>query len=51
VDGPARAGYVTGLETGFALEYATLGWNLIGIVVLAITAITARPVAGVIRTH
>jgi divalent metal cation (Fe/Co/Zn/Cd) transporter len=30
---------------GFALEYTTLGWNVIGIVVLAITAITARSVA------
>jgi divalent metal cation (Fe/Co/Zn/Cd) transporter len=27
------------------LEYATLGWNVIGIVVLAISAITARSVA------
>jgi divalent metal cation (Fe/Co/Zn/Cd) transporter len=30
---------------GVALEYATLSWNLIGIVVLGITAITARSVA------
>ncbi|HTI23285.1 MAG TPA: cation transporter [Kutzneria sp.] len=30
---------------GFALEYVTLGWNVVGIVVLAITAITARSVA------
>jgi divalent metal cation (Fe/Co/Zn/Cd) transporter len=33
------------LRRGFALEYATLAWNLIGIVVLAIAAITARSVA------
>lgn len=33
------------LRRGFALEYATLGWNVIGIVVLAITALAARSVA------
>jgi divalent metal cation (Fe/Co/Zn/Cd) transporter len=33
------------LRRGFALEYATLGWNAAGIVVLAIAAITARSVA------
>ncbi|MEU8514678.1 cation transporter [Kitasatospora sp. NPDC048722] len=33
------------LRRGFALEYTTLGWNLIGIVVLAIAAIGARSVA------
>lgn len=33
------------LRRGFALEYATLGWNVVGIVVLAITALTARSVA------
>jgi divalent metal cation (Fe/Co/Zn/Cd) transporter len=33
------------LRRGFALEYATLGWNAVGIVVLAVTAITARSVA------
>jgi divalent metal cation (Fe/Co/Zn/Cd) transporter len=32
------------LRRGFALEYATLGWNLIGIVVLAVAAIVARSV-------
>jgi divalent metal cation (Fe/Co/Zn/Cd) transporter len=30
---------------GFALEYATLAWNVAGIVVLAIVAISARSVA------
>jgi divalent metal cation (Fe/Co/Zn/Cd) transporter len=30
---------------GFALEYATLGWNAAGLVVLAIAAIAARSVA------
>src|ERR1700675_135016 len=33
------------LRQGFALEYATLGWNVAGIVVRAIAAIEARSVA------
>ncbi|WP_082870523.1 cation transporter [Nocardia terpenica] len=33
------------LRRGFALEYATLGWNVVGIVVLAVAAFTARSVA------
>ncbi len=33
------------LRRGFALEYVTLGWNVAGIVVLAIAAVTARSVA------
>jgi divalent metal cation (Fe/Co/Zn/Cd) transporter len=33
------------LRRGFALEYATLGWNVAGIVVLAIAALSARSVA------
>jgi divalent metal cation (Fe/Co/Zn/Cd) transporter len=33
------------LRRGFALEYATLAWNVAGIVVLAIAAISARSVA------
>ena len=33
------------LRRGFALEYTTLGWNVIGIVVLAIAALSARSVA------
>ena len=33
------------LRRGFRLEYATLGWNVIGIVVLAWAAIVARSVA------
>jgi divalent metal cation (Fe/Co/Zn/Cd) transporter len=33
------------LRRGFALEYATLVWNVIGIVILAATAWTARSVA------
>jgi divalent metal cation (Fe/Co/Zn/Cd) transporter len=33
------------LRRGFALEYATLGWNVVGLLVLAYTAITARSVA------
>jgi protein-S-isoprenylcysteine O-methyltransferase Ste14 len=33
------------LRRGFALEYATLAWNVAGIAVLAMAAITARSVA------
>jgi len=33
------------LRHGFALEYATLGWNVAGVVVLALSAIAARSVA------
>lgn len=33
------------LRRGFALEYATLGWNVAGIIVLAIAAVAARSVA------
>ncbi|WP_210718296.1 cobalt transporter [Amycolatopsis acididurans] len=33
------------LRRGFLLEYTTLGWNVIGIVILAITAVSARSVA------
>lgn len=33
------------LRRGFVLEYLTLGWNVAGIVVLAVAAITARSVA------
>ena len=33
------------LRRGFALEYATLAWNVIGIVILAIAAVSARSVA------
>ena len=33
------------LRRGFILEYITLGWNVAGIAVLAVTAITARSVA------
>jgi divalent metal cation (Fe/Co/Zn/Cd) transporter len=33
------------LRRGFALEYATLGWNVVGIGVLAVAAIQARSVA------
>jgi len=41
-DAPARQAL---LRRGFALEYATLGWNVAGIVVLAIAAVSARSVA------
>ena len=33
------------LRRGFALEYVTLGWNVVGIVILAIAAVSARSVA------
>jgi divalent metal cation (Fe/Co/Zn/Cd) transporter len=33
------------LRRGFVLEYLTLGWNLAGIVVLAVAAVAARSVA------
>ena len=33
------------LRQGFTLEYVTLGWNVAGIVVLAVAAVTARSVA------
>jgi divalent metal cation (Fe/Co/Zn/Cd) transporter len=33
------------IRRGFALEYTTLAWNAIGIVVLAFAAVTARSVA------
>jgi len=33
------------LRRGFALEYATLAWNVIGIAVLAVAAVVARSVA------
>ncbi|MEU6555714.1 cation transporter [Streptomyces sp. NPDC046915] len=33
------------LRRGFALEYFTLGWNVVGIVVLAVAALRARSVA------
>jgi len=33
------------LRRGFTLEFVTLGWNVIGVVVLAVAAIAARSVA------
>ena len=42
VDDPARTAL---LRRGFVLEYATLGWNVAGIIVLAIAAVAARSVA------
>jgi divalent metal cation (Fe/Co/Zn/Cd) transporter len=33
------------VRRGFALEYLTLGWNMAGIVILAIAAVSARSVA------
>jgi divalent metal cation (Fe/Co/Zn/Cd) transporter len=33
------------LRWGFALEFVTLGWNVIGVVILAVAAIAARSVA------
>lgn len=42
-DGTAERAILLG--RGYRLEYVTLGWNVVGLVVLAITAITARSVA------
>jgi divalent metal cation (Fe/Co/Zn/Cd) transporter len=42
LDDPGRRSL---LRRGFALEYATLAWNLVGIVVLAVAAIHAKSVA------
>ncbi|MFF0133715.1 hypothetical protein ACFYTG_50145 [Streptomyces mirabilis] len=33
------------MRRGFVLEYVTLGWNVVGIVVLAVAAVAARSVA------
>src|SRR5215469_13110127 len=33
------------IRAGFALEWATLGWNVAGIIVLAFAAVAARSVA------
>ncbi|MFH8383821.1 hypothetical protein ACH4E7_23205 [Kitasatospora sp. NPDC018058] len=33
------------LRRGFALEYATLAWNVVGIVALGVAAVSARSVA------
>jgi divalent metal cation (Fe/Co/Zn/Cd) transporter len=41
-DDPAQARL---LHRGFTLEYLTLGWNLAGIVTLAVAAVAARSVA------
>jgi divalent metal cation (Fe/Co/Zn/Cd) transporter len=41
-DDPVRSAQ---LRRGFVLEYLTLGWNVAGIVVLAIAALSARSVA------
>lgn len=39
------AAHATLPRRGFALEYTTLAWNVVGIVVLAVAAISARSVA------
>ena len=39
---PGRASLV---RRGFALEWTTLGWNVAGIIILAIAAVSARSVA------
>jgi divalent metal cation (Fe/Co/Zn/Cd) transporter len=33
------------LRRGFVLEYMTLGWNVVGVIILAVSAIAARSVA------
>ncbi len=45
VDGPDIAARDAALRRGFALEYATLAWNVAGIVVLGFAAVAARSVA------
>ncbi|MGC4113025.1 MAG: hypothetical protein QM747_21930 [Nocardioides sp.] len=42
---PTSAGRSSLLRRGFLLEYATLGWNVVGIVVLALAAVAARSIA------
>jgi divalent metal cation (Fe/Co/Zn/Cd) transporter len=42
---PAGAARCALLRRGFALEYLTLAWNVFGMVVLAIAAVSARSVA------
>ncbi len=42
IDEAARRALV---RRGFALEWATLGWNVVGIIILAIAAVAARSVA------
>lgn len=42
---PSAADRARLLRRGFALEFATLGWNVAGVVVLAVTAVAARSVA------
>jgi divalent metal cation (Fe/Co/Zn/Cd) transporter len=42
VDDPVRARL---LRRGFVLEYVTLGWNVAGVIVLAVAAVAARSVA------
>ncbi|WP_042372880.1 cation transporter [Streptacidiphilus neutrinimicus] len=44
-DGNVEVPRIALLRRGFALEYATLGWNVVGIAVLAVAAINARSVA------
>jgi divalent metal cation (Fe/Co/Zn/Cd) transporter len=45
VTAPDTARRAALLRRGFVLEYATLGWNVIGIVILAAAAWTAKSVA------
>lgn len=45
----ASTGQARLLRRGFVPEYTTLGWNVVGIVVLAVAAITARSVALAVR--
>ena len=45
VNTPVEISRTALLRRGFALEYATLAWNVVGIVVLAFAAVAARSVA------
>jgi len=33
------------LKRGFLLEYLTLGWNVVGVIIVALSALAARSVA------
>ena len=45
VSAPSSPAELSLLRRGFHLEYAALAWNVVGIVVLAVAATTARSVA------
>lgn len=40
-----RGPYAAGIRTGLRLEYCTLGWNVVGTVVVVLAALAARSIA------